>query len=68
MEFMIELKQFSDKVIEIACSTDNQKERLNSQLMFLAASVNTKQEFIDAIISFYESYKLFDIVDKIKLI
>ena len=51
MEFMNELKSISDQVINIVCVTDDEKKLKNDQFMFLAASVNTKEQFIGAIIS-----------------
>ena len=55
MEFMKELKCIADQVISITCNNATEKELLNNQLMFLAMAVNTKEEYINAIISFYQS-------------
>ena len=55
MEFMKELKCIADKVIEMTCNSPAEKELLNNQLMFLAMAVNTKEEYIDAIVSCYKS-------------
>ena len=68
MNFMMELKRISDQVIKIVCVTDDEKKLKNDQFMFLAASVNTKEEFIGAIISYYESKKLYGIVMELEKI
>ena len=68
MDFMNELKSISDQVINIVCVTDDEKKLKNDQFMFLAASVNTKEEFIGAIISYYESKKLYGIVMELEKI
>ena len=68
MEFMNELKSISDQVINIVCVTDDEKKLKNDQFMFLAASVNTKEEFIGAIIAYYESKKLYGIVMELEKI
>ena len=40
---------------EVPWKARDEKELLNNQLMFLAMAVNTKEEYINAIISFYQS-------------
>jgi hypothetical protein len=66
--FMTELKNISDQVIKIVCVTDDEKKLKNEQFMFLAASVNTKEQFINAIISYYQSKKLYGIVMELEKI
>ena len=68
MDVMIELKRISDQVIKIVCFTDDEKKLKNEQFMFLAASVNNKEEFIGAIISYYESKKMYGIVIELEKI
>ena len=66
--FMNELKIISDQIIEITCTTSEQKNLLNNQLMFLAMSINTKEEFIETIINFYKSKSLQNFVIEIEKI
>ena len=68
MDFMMELKRISDQVINIVCVTYYEKKLKNDKFMFLAASVKTKEEFIGAIISYYESKKLYGIVMELEKI
>ena len=68
IDFMMELKRIIYQVINIVCVTDDEKKLKNDQFMFLAASVNTKEEFIGAIISYYESKKLYGIVMELEKI
>ena len=65
---MNELKQISDQVAKITCSTPEQKNLLNNQLMFLAISINTKKEFIETILNFYKSKNLQNFVIEIEKI
>ena len=66
--FMNELKIISDQIIEITCTTSEQKNLLNNQLMFLAISINTKKEFIETILNFYKSKNLQNFVIEIEKI
>ena len=66
--FMGELKKISDQVAKITCTTPEQKNLLNNQLMFLAISINTKKEFIETILNFYKSKNLQNFVIEIEKI
>lgn len=65
---MGELKKISDQVAKITCTTPEQKNLLNNQLMFLAISINTKEEFIETILNFYKSKNLQKFVIEIEKI
>ena len=68
MTTTIELKQLADKIIEIVCLSRAKKIKMNNQFMYLAMSVNTKKEFMDTVINYYNSNKMYKIVLKLKKI
>ena len=65
---MDELKQLADKIIEIVCLSQDEKIKMNTQFMYLAASIYTKKEFMDTVINYYNYYKMYEIVLKLEKI